>query len=86
VIADIRLGKRPSRPTDPSQKRWLQDPVWDTIAKCWGDDPERRYKLSVVHRVFLKHGRREAQNVKPGNLDTYRDRSPAMAEGPQTLK
>jgi hypothetical protein len=52
VIADIRDGKRPSRPTDPSQNQWLQDHIWDTITTCWNDKPEQRCELSVVHRIF----------------------------------
>ena len=68
VVADIVLGKRPSRPTDPSRNRWLQDSVWDTIMACWSGKPEKRPKLSVVYRVFLKYGRREARNVELGKV------------------
>jgi hypothetical protein len=49
---DITRGKRPSRPTDPSQNKWLQDPVWDAITTCWSDLPEQRYELSIVYHVF----------------------------------
>jgi hypothetical protein len=59
VINDIKLGKRPSRPTDPGQNQWLQDPVWDTITTCWSDEPGRRHKLPVVHRVFSEYDRRD---------------------------
>ena len=53
LITDIRCGKRPSRPTDPGQNRWLQDRVWDVIVTCWSDKPQQRYELSVVYHVFL---------------------------------
>ena len=69
IINGIRCGDRPSRPTDssqnrdhiwdttpttdPSQNRWLQDQIWDTITTCWSGYPERRCELSVVYRVFL---------------------------------
>jgi hypothetical protein len=52
LIADIRRGKRPSRPTDPSQNQWLQDRVWDTIVTCWSDKPEQRCELSIVYHIF----------------------------------
>jgi hypothetical protein len=48
----FRRSKRPSRPTDPSQNQWLQDPVWDTIVTCWSNKPEQRYELSVMHNTF----------------------------------
>ena len=59
MINDIKLGKRPSRPTDPSQNQWLHDPVWDTITTCWSDEPGRRHNLSVVYRVFSEYDRRD---------------------------
>jgi hypothetical protein len=37
---------------DPSQNRWLQDQIWDTITTCWSGYPERRCELFVVYRVF----------------------------------
>ena len=52
MITDIRDGKRPFRPTDPSQNQWLQDRIWDTITTCWNDEPERRCELSVVHHIL----------------------------------
>jgi hypothetical protein len=61
MTADIKEGIRPSRPTDPSRNKWLQDPVWDAITTCWSDLPEQRYELSIVYRVFSKHGQPEVQ-------------------------
>jgi hypothetical protein len=52
VTANIRRGKRPSHPTDPSQNRWLQGRIWDMITTCWSGKPEQRWELSVVHYVF----------------------------------
>jgi hypothetical protein len=55
IINDIRQGKRPSRPTDSSQNRWLWDQIWDTITACWSE-PQRRCDLSIVYHVFLTPG------------------------------
>ena len=70
MVTDIKLGKRPSRPTDPSQNQWLQDPVWDAIATCWSGQPEQRPKLSAVYRMLLKDGLGEVRNVEPDNLNS----------------
>jgi hypothetical protein len=59
MINDIRLHKRPSRPTDPSQNQRLQDRVWDTITTCWSDKPERRCELSVVCYIFSTLSRQD---------------------------
>jgi len=53
MIASIRGGKRPSRLTDPSQNRWLQDAIWDAITTGWSHKPEKRCELSVVHDTFV---------------------------------
>jgi hypothetical protein len=76
VIADIRSGKRPSRPTDPSQNQWLQDCIWDTITTCWNDEPKQRYELSVVYRVFSGYSLQDAL----GNFNTHNDRNLMIAE------
>ena len=60
LITHIRCGKRPSRPTDPSQNRWLQDRVWDTITTCWSNEPQQRCELSVVHHIFSTPGPQDA--------------------------
>ena len=80
MIANIRLGKRPPRPTDPSQNRWLQDRVWNTITTCWSDKPKQRYELSIMYREFSKYGQREDQNVKRGNLNSHRDRDLTISD------
>lgn len=51
MINDIRYGKLPSRPMDPSQNQWLYDQIWDTITICWSG-PLRRCELSVVYHIF----------------------------------
>ena len=48
----ILSGRRPLRPTDPGQNRWLPDQVWDMITACWAYDPGQRSELSVVCHVL----------------------------------
>jgi hypothetical protein len=84
VIDNIRFGKPPPRPTDPSQNLWLQDPIWDTIVTCWTNKPERRCKLSVVYHVFLASSPQDAQNVKPdkpGDLNVQNSRTLTIVRG-----
>jgi hypothetical protein len=69
VIACITGGKKPSRPTDPTQNQWLHDPVWDVITTCWSDKPKRRCGLSVVHHVFSTPGPQNAEPDKPSDTD-----------------
>ena len=69
VITCITRGKKPSRPTDPTQNQWLHDPVWDTITTCWSDKPKRRCELSVVHHVFSTSGLQNAEPDKPGGAN-----------------
>jgi hypothetical protein len=64
VVDDIRRGKRPPRPRDPSQDQGLQDRVWDTIATCWNNEPADRYELSVVYDIFSTPGPQDTQNAK----------------------
>ena len=52
VINNIRRAKQPGRPTDPSQNKWMQDHIWDTITTCWNKEPAYRCELSVLHHVF----------------------------------
>ena len=77
VIADIRRGKRPPRPTHPSRSQWLQGPIWNTITTCWSGEPGRRHKLSVVYNTFSKSGR---QVDKRGDLTTQNDRNSMVAD------
>lgn len=83
VAQQIIRGERPSRPMDPRQNRWLQDPVWDVIASGWSVETKRRYKLSVMHKRFFTAGQHEAQNVKRGNLFTRNYGSHTIVESPK---
>ena len=75
VIACIVGGKRPSRPTDPTQNQWLHGPVWDVIATCWSDKPKRRCKLSVVHHVFSTSAPQNAEPDRPGDMNVHTNRN-----------
>ena len=52
MINNIRRAKRPLRPTNPVQNRWLQDHIWDAITTCWNNEPAYRCELSVLCHVF----------------------------------
>ena len=69
VIACITRGKKPSRPTDPTQNQWLHDPVWDVITTCWSGKPKRRCELSVVHHVFSTPSLQNTKPDKPGDTN-----------------
>jgi hypothetical protein len=87
VIDDVICGKRPSRPTEPSQNRWLQRRVWVTISTCWNNEPAYRCELSTVHRVFSAPSAQAAQNTKSdkqGDLYAQKSRNLAIAERNQT--
>jgi hypothetical protein len=71
LIKSIRNAKRPPRPMDPSQNRWLQDSVWDTIVMCWSNELDQRRELSAVYYVFSTSSPQGTQNAKsdrPGNF------------------
>jgi hypothetical protein len=78
--------ERPSRPTDPSQNQWLQDPVWDMIVTCWSAKPEQRCELSVMHRIFSTSSLRDARPDKQGDLNVQNNRNFTIAEKSQPLK
>ena len=89
MIKDISHGKRPPRPRDSNQNRWLQDPVWDAISTCWKNEPAYRYELSVVHEVFSAPSVQDAQSVKSGKSGDSRLRNSAyltIAERFQTVR
>jgi len=73
IARDITGGKRPSRPTDPSQNQWLQDPVWNVITAGWRDVPKERCGLPDVYRAFLTAGQQEVQNIKRGDLSAQNE-------------
>ena len=66
MIANIRTGKRPSRPINPNRNRWLQDLAWDVITTGWSHEPEKRCDLSVIHDAFVRSSQ---QRVYSGDLN-----------------
>ena len=58
-VNDITDGKRPSIPKDPSQKRWLNDRIWDVITTSWDGKSQFRCELTVVHYAFSTPNRRD---------------------------
>jgi hypothetical protein len=75
VAVCISSGKKPSRPTGPTQNQWLHDPVWDMITTCWSDKPKRRCKLSVVHHVFSTSTSQTAEPDDPGDMNVQIERN-----------
>jgi hypothetical protein len=71
VIPCIRRGEKPSRPTDPTQNRWLHDPVWDMITTCWSDKLRRRCELPVMHHVFSTPSSQNAKPDEPGVVSDW---------------
>jgi hypothetical protein len=89
IIKDIRHGKRPPRPRDANQNRWLQDPVWDAISTCWKNEPAYRYELSVVYEIFSTPNSQGTQGAKPeksGDLCLRNSGNLTITELSQTLK
>jgi len=82
MLTRIRLGGRPSRPTDPSQSRRLQDQVWNVVKACWNDNPGQRCELSIAHRAFstsaiavepVHHEQPDARGSPPPRLGGLQD-------------
>ena len=86
MITDIRAGKRPSRPIDPGQSRWLQDPVWDVITAGWHVQPNQRCELPVMYHTFLPPGQQEVQNFKLGDTNAQNEGNQTIARTSQTPK
>jgi hypothetical protein len=80
VIARIKSGERPPRPTDPSQNQWLRDRVWNMITTCWSGKLEQRCELSVVYRTLSTLGWRRVPIVREGRLDTQNNSQFTIAE------
>ena len=87
MATHIHTGKRPSRPKDPSQSRWLPGPVWDVITTGWSYKPEKRCELSVMNGVFStsRQLEQEVQGVEPGVLNTHNEKTPDIKTGLQKL-
>ena len=89
MVKDIRHGKRPPRPRDSNQNRWLQDPVWDAISTCWKNEPASRYELSVVYEIFSMPSSQGTQGAKPeksGDLCLRNSGNLTITELSQTSK
>ena len=85
MTTDIRAGKRPPHPINPSGNRWLPDPVWEIITTSWHNQPNRRPKLSVYHICSLPSPQ-EVQHVKSGGLNAQNDGNLTIGETSQTPK
>ena len=92
VVADIRLGKRPPRPTDPTRNEWLHNHVWDVITTCWSDKPEQRSGLSALHHTFLTlspqiaKSAKSARSERKGNLTVQNGRNITVAKQFRMMK
>jgi hypothetical protein len=92
VVADIRLGKRPPRPTDPARNEWLHNHVWDVITTCWSDKPEQRSGLSALHHTFstlspqIAKTAKSARSERQGNLIVWNRRNITIAKQSRMTK
>ena len=86
MITSIRAGKRPSRPIDPGQSRWLQDPVWDVITTGWHDQPKQRCELSVMYHTFSSSSQQEVRNFKSDDSSVQNEGNLTVAGTPQKPK
>ena len=83
IAARVRRGERPSRPTDPSQNQWLQDPVWDVISTGWRQKPKQRCSLSALHHQLSTSSQRGRRDTKLSDLNTQNDGNLAILKGPR---
>lgn len=51
---NVVSGRRPSRPDNPTADRWLTNPIWDAITRCWDQDPQLRLPTSLLCRAFFR--------------------------------
>ena len=86
MITRIRAGERPSRPINPSQNRWLQDPVWDVITTGWHDQPKQRCELSVMYHTFSLSSQQEVQDFKSGDSSVQNEGDLTVPGASQTPK
>jgi len=76
MITKICTGRRPSRPRNPSENRWLPDAVWDIITIGWRAQGNQRCKLFAIYLIFALSNIQEVQNFEPNEGNRT----------PQTLK
>ena len=86
MITDIRVGKRPSCPIDPSQSQWFQGPVWDAITTGWHHEPSPQCDLSVMYHAFLPPSQQEVQDFYPSDLNAQNDGNLIIVEASRTPK
>jgi len=68
VVSRIQSGKRPDRPKDPYQARWLRDGVWDMITACWSDIPHHRWGVPAVCNLLSTLSLQEVPRQQPGKI------------------
>ena len=83
ICEAIKRGVRPSRPTDPIQNQWLQEPVWDVIKTGWHHEPEQRCELRIVYHVFFTSGRQEIHVTGTGESNAQSNKVPDIETGQQ---
>jgi len=55
------------RPPRPPPTRWLQDPIWNMITTCWGENREQRWDIRAVYNQFLVSSIQEIVAGEQGN-------------------
>ena len=73
IVFLVVRGGRPSRPTD---RRWLQDQIWDMIVTCWSERREQRWGIRDVCNRFWESSAQEIPSVEPGDFTTEPRSSP----------
>ena len=53
---NITRGDRPPRPNGPAAKRWLPDPIWDVVQRCWVQLPRSRLAVDLLRQAFDESG------------------------------
>jgi len=51
---NIVSGVRPPRPRTATADRWLPDPIWDVIRRCWNQAPRFRLTTELLYQEFAK--------------------------------
>jgi len=83
MIAKTRAGKRPSRPTDSGQSRWLQGPIWDVITSGWHDQPKQRCQLSDMYNTFSLQSQQTAESEIQREVNEMNEVSSSTSPSPR---
>jgi len=43
--------------------RWLTDPIWNTFLRCWGQNPQSRPPIGLLHQAFIEPGMEQKGNI-----------------------